>query len=139
MSREQQRLADYLAHILEAIERIEKYTEDMSEVAFLDNPKTQDAVIRNIEIIGEASNNIEKRYPEFAAANSALPLSSAYEMRNAVAHGYFKVDLEIVWTTIHNDLLGLYRQVQRALEGLPREDNDDACGEAKSQPCPRTS
>ncbi len=58
MSRDQQRLADYLAHILEAIERIGRYTEDMDELAFLSNPLVQDAVIRNLEIIGEASRNI---------------------------------------------------------------------------------
>jgi len=76
-----------LAHILEAIERIEQYTQDMSEAAFLDNQMAQDAVIRNIEIIGEASNNIEKHYPDFADTNHELPLAFAYQMRNAVAHG----------------------------------------------------
>ncbi|CAG9187213.1 HepT-like ribonuclease domain-containing protein [Cupriavidus pinatubonensis] len=53
----------------------------------------QDAVIRNIEIIGEASHNIESHHPDFAAAHPELPLAFAYQMRNAVAHGYFKVDL----------------------------------------------
>jgi Protein of unknown function DUF86 len=74
MTRDQQRLADYLAHILEAIERIGQYTEDLSKVVFLDDQMAQDAVIRNIEIIGEASNNIEKHYPEFAATHPELPL-----------------------------------------------------------------
>jgi hypothetical protein len=54
----------------------------------------QDAVIRNFEIIGEASRNIERNCPEFAAAHRDLPLLNAYEMRNALAHGYFRVDLE---------------------------------------------
>jgi uncharacterized protein with HEPN domain len=124
MSRDKQRLADYLAHILEAIERIDRYTVDMGEAVFLENQMAQNAVIRNFEIIGEASNNIEKHYPEFAAAHAELPLAFAYQMRNAVAHGYFKVDLEIVWKTIHNELPGLYQKVQEALEGLPREDNN---------------
>jgi uncharacterized protein with HEPN domain len=114
MTRDQQRLADYLAHITEAIERIERYTEDMDEVAFLSNQLVQDAVIRNFEIIGEASNNIEKHYPDFAAAHPELPLSFAYQMRNAVAHGYFKVDFEIVWRTIRRDLPGLHTQIQNA-------------------------
>lgn len=91
MSLDQQRLVDYLMHILESIERIMQYTKDIDEDSFLDSPMIQDAVIRNIEVIGEASNNIEKHYPEFAAANPALPLAFAYQMRNAVAHGYFKV------------------------------------------------
>jgi Uncharacterized conserved protein len=112
MSRDEQRLTDYLSHILEAIERIDRYTEDIDEVAFLQNEMVQDAVIRNFEIIGEASHNIETHFPEFAAAHSELPLAFAYQMRNAVAHGYFKVDLEIVWKTVHNDLAVLYKQVQ---------------------------
>lgn len=82
-------------------------------------------MIRNFEIIGEASNNIEKHYPEFAAANPELPLSFAYQMRNAVAHGYFKVDFEIVWRTIHRDLPRLHKQV-RELVDLPSDD-DSGC------------
>jgi len=78
--------------------------------------------------VGEASNNIEKHHPEFAAAHPELPLAFAYQMRNAVAHGYFVVDLEVVWKTIHGDLPGLHQQVQRALQNLPRADKDDACG-----------
>ncbi len=76
----------------------------MDELAFLNNQLVQDAVIRNFEIIGEASNNIGKHYPNFAVANPELPLSFAYQMRNALAHGYFKVDFEIVWKTIHSAL-----------------------------------
>lgn len=57
----QQRLADYLAHTLEAIERIDRYTEGMDKGAFLNDQLVQDAVIRNLEIIGEASNGIVKR------------------------------------------------------------------------------
>jgi uncharacterized protein with HEPN domain len=107
-----QRLADYLGHILQAIERIENYVSDMDEMAFLGNQLVQDAVIRNLEVIGEASNHIEKRYPEFVRCHPELPLASAYQMRNAVAHGYFKVDYEIVWQTIHRDLPGLDAQIK---------------------------
>jgi uncharacterized protein with HEPN domain len=112
MTRDLQRLADYLAHILEAIQRIEEYVSDMDEVAFLGNKLVQDAVIRNFEIIGEASNNIEKHFPEFVAMHPELPLASAYQMRNAIAHGYFKVDFEIIWKTIHSELPGLYAQIR---------------------------
>lgn len=122
MSRDLQRLPDYLAHILEAIERIDRYTEDMDELAFLDNQMAQDAVVRNFEIIGEASNNIEKHYPEFAAAHPELPLAFAYQMRNAVAHGYFKVDFEIVWKTIHSNLPELCQQVKAAMQSIPDPD-----------------
>jgi len=74
MSRDQQRLQDYLAHIIQAIQRIHHYTEDMDEVGFLENELVQDAVIRNIEIIGEASNNIDKYYQDFAQLHPELPL-----------------------------------------------------------------
>ena len=74
----------------------------------------QDAVIRNFEVIGEASNNIEKQHPEFVASHSDLPLAYAYQMRNAIAHGYFKVDLEIVWNTIQRDLPSLRARIQAA-------------------------
>ncbi len=126
MNLDQQRLIDYLGYILAAIERIRRYVENIDEVAFLQNEMAQDAVIRNFEIIGEASHNIEDHYPEFAADHPELPLAFAYQMRNAVAHGYFKVDLEIVWKTIHNDLPGLCEQVQEVLEDLPQEISGDA-------------
>jgi uncharacterized protein with HEPN domain len=90
MNRDQQRLNDYLAHILEAIDRINQYTQGMDETAFMANRLVQDAVIRNFEIIGEASYNIDKHYPQFAAAHPKLPLAPAYQMRNAVATGISK-------------------------------------------------
>jgi uncharacterized protein with HEPN domain len=125
MSRDQQRLADYLAHILEAIERIDRYTEDMDEMAFLNDQLVQDAVIRNFEIIGEASNNIEKHYPEFASVHPELPLAFAYQMRNAVAHGYFQVDFEIVWKTIHRDLSDLHSQIQEVQASISRKQDHE--------------
>ena len=112
MTREPQRLADYLGHIAQAIERIGRYTADLDEAAFLRSELVQDAVIRNFEIIGEASRNIERHHPDFAAAHPELPLAVAYEMRNALAHGYFKVDLNIVWRTIRTDLPQLLHRVQ---------------------------
>jgi uncharacterized protein with HEPN domain len=112
MTRDPQRLSDYLNHILKAIERIEEYVSELDEMAFLGNKLVQDAVIRNFEVIGEASNNIEKRFPEFVAAHPELPLTSAYQMRNAVAHGYFQVDFEILWKTIQRDLPSLHTKVE---------------------------
>lgn len=116
-----QRLADYLSHLLDAIDRIDRYTANRDKTSFLNDEMAQDAVIRNIEIIGEASHNIEREYPAFAAAHPELPLAFAYQMRNAVAHGYFQVDLEIVWRTVQNDLQELYQQVQAALNLLPND------------------
>jgi uncharacterized protein with HEPN domain len=116
MSRDQQRLQDYLFHIVEAIERIDRYTQDIGELVFLEEQMIQDAVIRNFEVIGEASHNIVRHYPEYAASHPELPLAFAYQMRNVVAHGYFKVDFEIVWRTIHTDLNELHSLIQEALK-----------------------
>ena len=111
MTQDPIRVPDYLEHIIQAIERIKRYTDDMSEVAFLENELVQDAVIRNIEIIGEAARNIERNDSIFAAQHAEIPWEVIYAMRNRVAHGYFKVDLEIVWNTIHHDLPGLAIEV----------------------------
>lgn len=130
MSRDPQRLADYLAHILEAIERIDRYTRHMGRDAFLGDSLVQDAVIRNLEVIGEASSNIEKHCPAFAASHPQLPLASAYQMRNALAHGYFKVDFDIVWQTIQRDLPGLRAQVCAAAQAVSPPDHQGAGGSA---------
>ena len=108
------RVPDYLGHILEAIERIEEYVSDMDEMAFLVSKLVQDAVIRNIEIIGEASNNIQRVDPAFAAQQDNIPWQVMYAMRNRVSHGYDKVDFEMVWKTICNDLPDIYKLVKAA-------------------------
>ena len=112
------RIPDYLGHITEAIERIHEYVADMNEIAFLEDRKTQDAVIRNFEIIGEAARNIERHHPRFAAAHPEVPWTVIYTMRNRVAHGYFKVDLEIIWKTIHSDLNELHAIICKLLEQI---------------------
>jgi uncharacterized protein with HEPN domain len=104
MTRDRQHLIEYLAHITHAISRINEYVDDMDELVFLNNTLVQDAVVRNIEVIGEASRNISKHFPAFVEANPQIPFSLAYEMRNSLAHGYFKIDYEIVWRTIERDL-----------------------------------
>ena len=109
------RLADYVQHILQAIGNIQDYTAGMDMAAFMADRKTSDAVIRNLEVIGEASNNIAKNHPDFARENAHVPWGFAYEMRNALAHGYFTVDLGIVWQTVQNDLPALRAQVAALL------------------------
>ena len=116
MSKKELRVTDYLEHILQAMQRIERYTHDMDEVGFLQNEMAQDAVIRNIEIVGEAANNIQKCDPDFAEQHSDIPWSVMYAMRNRVSHGYHKVDLELVWRTIQNDLPPMYQQVAELLK-----------------------
>lgn len=112
------RLSNYLEHILEAIKNINEYTDDMIEQSFIQNRLVQDAVIRNFEIIGEACQNIKKHFPEITKKYPELPLEDAYEMRNALSHGYFKVDLPIVWRTIEKDLPKLQKQIKNIYEDI---------------------
>ena len=92
----QSRLCDYLRHIAEACDRISVYTREYDQNRFLMDAMVQDAVVRNLEIIGEASRNVLRHVPDFAARHSDVPFLAAYEMRNALAHGYFSVDLDLV-------------------------------------------
>ena len=105
------RLRDYLRHIELAIERIRRYLAGMVRTSFLANEEKQDAVIRNIEIIGEAAQSIRRRHPDFAARHPEIPWGGIYGMRNAIAHGYFIVDLDVVWKTVCEELPTLAEQV----------------------------
>ncbi len=118
MKKDQLRIPDYLGHILQAIQRIHAYAEDMDEVSFLKNEMAQDAVIRNIEIIGEAACNIGKHYPEFAGQYPDIPWEDVYLMRNRISHGYFSIDLEVVWKTVQHDIPQLALQIQALQQGL---------------------
>ncbi|MFO1341042.1 MAG: DUF86 domain-containing protein [Burkholderiaceae bacterium] len=95
--------------------RIESYTRSLAVADFLASAMVQDAVIRNIEVIGEASNNIQRTDPAFAAQHGHIPWLVMYTMRNRVSHGYAQVDLQIVWQTIRRDLPALRTKIEAAL------------------------
>ncbi len=77
-------------------------------------------IVQLVLSAGEACNSLEKRYPSFVADHPELPLSSAYQMRNAVAHGYFKIDFEIIWKTIHGELPALHKQIRGILAAIEK-------------------
>jgi uncharacterized protein with HEPN domain len=112
------RTIDFLEHILLAIERIEKYTLDKDESAFLLDEQLQDAVIRNIEVLGEAANNIKKSDPIFTDNHPEVPWLVMVAMRNRVSHAYFSIDLEIIWNTIRSDLPSVKNRIQVLLTNL---------------------
>jgi uncharacterized protein with HEPN domain len=115
------RVRDYLEHMTQAIKRIGNYTENMADWAFRENEMVQDAVIRNIEIIGEASRNIERHHAEFAAQHPEVRWAVIYAMRNRVSHGYFQIDLDVVWKTVQSDLPNLATQVRELLQQLGQD------------------
>ena len=111
-----QRVADYLEHISEAIERATSYLEPVPDLeAFRRNQQVQDAVLRNIEIIGEAVSKITAAAPEFIDQHPEVPWAQMRGMRNVAIHEYFFVDLEIVWKTLRDDLPQLKQQIDRLL------------------------
>ncbi|KAA0875094.1 HepT-like ribonuclease domain-containing protein [Nitrincola tapanii] len=114
--RDELALRDYLEHIEQAIHRIQRYIEEIDHASFLVNEEKQDAVIRNLEIIGEAAGKIQRHFPEFSMRYPDFPLKAAYGTRNALAHGYFKVDLDVVWKTIERDLPKLGVQVSEIIQ-----------------------
>lgn len=105
----------YLLHILDAAARILEYTRDGRDF-FLADPKTQDAVIRNIEIIGEATKNLST---DFKAAHGQVPWKQIAGMRDTLIHRYFGVKLELVWQVVANDLPTFKPQVEAILKSLP--------------------
>lgn len=82
-------------------------------------------MIRNIEIIGEAAQNIRRRHPEFAARHPEIPWGGVYGMRNAIAHGYFTVDLDVVWKTVCEELPTLAGQIGALIAELENRPDVD--------------
>ena len=103
----------FLKHILDAINLIEEYLKDKSYEEFKDNHMLQDAVIRELEIIGEAAKNLSK---EFRNKHSDIPWRQIAGMRDKLIHGYFGVDLDAVWDTATIDIPSLKERLQEILK-----------------------
>jgi len=114
-SRHARRIPEYLQHILDAIDRAIQYVEGMDLQAFELDARTQDAVIRSIEIVGEAANKTRMADPTFTAGAPHIPWDAMYGMRNRIVHDYFEVDIEIVWQTVQQDLPALRKQIKELL------------------------
>ncbi len=104
-----------LTHILESIIKIEKITQELSYSQYLDDWVKQDAIIRNFEIIGEASRQIGE---DFKLKYSDVPWKYAAGMRNYLIHEYFNVDYDEVWKTLKEDLPKLKLQIQQIKKDL---------------------
>lgn len=92
-----ERVEDYLQHIAEAIERATHYLQPVPDLAaFEKNTQVQDAIVRNIEVIGEAVNNVQRTAPDFIKQHPQLPWAQMRAMRNVMIHEYFFIDLGTV-------------------------------------------
>lgn len=127
MSAAEPRDAVYLGHMLEAIERIRNYVGRKRRAGFVASPLLQDAVIRNIGIVGEAAARLT---PEFAARHPKIPWRAIVGMRHRLIHGYVKVNLDTVWAAVERDLPELERNLRTLLAPPPPVDRGRAPAKA---------
>ena len=104
--------AVFLKHILESVEWIEKDIQGLTEEEFLKNVPIQDAVLRRLEIIGEAVRNLSDELKE---KHSEIAWNKAMATRNILVHNYFGVDLKIVWDTVIQSLPEFKEQIKDLL------------------------
>lgn len=98
------RIGDYLEHMRQAASDALIFVEGLSKEEFVEDKRTQQAVIMSLVIIGEAATKIMDRFPDFAAQNNQIPWRSMRGMRNRIAHGYFDINLDVVWDTVQSAL-----------------------------------
>ncbi|MDK2826492.1 Uncharacterized conserved protein, contains HEPN domain [Methanolobus vulcani] len=105
----------FVMHIIDSIEKIEDFTSNKTKDDFLEDVQLQDATIRRIEIIGEASKNIPE---DFKSKYPDVPWSEMARTRDKLIHGYFGVDLNLTWDIIQYDLPTLKEKMHQILEDL---------------------
>ena len=103
----------YLQHILESIERIESYLSGVTLPQFLQDTLRQDGVVRQLEIIGEASRQISS---DFRLQHPEVPWGQIVALRNRIVHDYMNIDIEIVWEIVQQDLPVLKQTIRRIVE-----------------------
>lgn len=103
----------FIKHILESIEQIESFSKGLSKETFLKDKLRQSAVIRQLEIIGEATKNIP---PEFRKKHHEIEWNKIAGLRDKVIHHYFGINLNIVWEVIKKDLPKLKEDIKKILK-----------------------
>lgn len=104
----------YLRHILDAIMKIEEYTEDIEYEDFVEQLLVQDGVIRQLEIMGEATKRLSI---DFRNEHSNIPWRDIAGMRDKLIHDYLGVDIDTVWDTVVEDIPSLKKQIEEIIRG----------------------
>ena len=107
------RAVTYIEHMIEAIGTALAYVENCGETEFIADKRTQQAVIMNILIAGEAATKLATRHPDYIRKHPEIPWRSIRGMRNRLIHGYFEINLETVWNTLQHDFPALHEQLSR--------------------------
>ncbi len=113
--------AVYLHHILESVKLIEQFIEGIDMGDFIDNKMIHSAVIRQLEIIGEASRLISD---DLKNKYTAIPWRIMSDMRNVLIHEYFGVDLAAVWDTVKNDIPRLKHDINEIIKSEEKYENN---------------
>ena len=121
MSKHPDRAPDYLEHILNALERIQRYTAGKSAADFAADTLLQDGVLRNLGIIGEAAHRLLADSPDYAASHPEIPLARIYATRNRITHAYEEVDIEVIWNLVVLDVPDLQPKIVAALNEFKGE------------------
>ena len=119
------RLPDYIDHIQQAAADACSFVEGLGKDDFLADKRTQQAVIMNFIIIGEAATKVMDGYAEFTQAHPEVPWRSMRNMRNRMAHGYFDINLDVVWETVHEWLPALLKQLAAVRQQADDENRND--------------
>jgi uncharacterized protein with HEPN domain len=120
MSQHVFRARNYLAQMLDAVGQIQHYMAEKTSEEFLSDRLLQDGAIRNFEILGEASRNLLNADPEASTKFPGVPFAAIYGMRNQLSHGYFAIDLDVVWKAVERDLPGLRQEIESAIAGFDK-------------------
>lgn len=105
----------FVKDILDAIDKIDEFVGNMEYGEFMQDDKTSTAVVKKIEVIGEAIKNIPR---DVRVKYNAIPWKDIVGMRNKITHNYFKIDYEIVWNVVKEKLPALKIQVEQVLEDM---------------------
>lgn len=120
MSRHPLRAREYLGHMLDAVGQIQQYLRGKSAEDFQSDRLLQDGVVRNFEILGEASRNFLEAVPDATAKFPGIPFAAIYGMRNQLSHGYFAIDLDVVWKVVERDIPDLRKELEAAITALDK-------------------
>jgi uncharacterized protein with HEPN domain len=123
------RLPDYLGHMQQAATDARGFVDGLTKEGFLEDKRTQQAVIMSLIIIGEAATKVMDGYAGFTQGHPEMPWRGMRGMRNRIAHGYFEINLDVVWETVQTalpELLKLLPSLFRAAEDQDRNEDDPA-------------
>lgn len=112
-------------NILSSARKCQFYMEDMDQLDFNCDDKTQDSVLMNLIVIGEQATKVIAYHPEFVEENKEIPWQQIRGLRNRVAHGYFDVDLGLIWNTVQNDLPHLIEKLENPHYPAPKNDSPE--------------